>query len=85
MSKEKLRFEEALKKLESIVQKMEGDLDDIDEYIRLYEEGKNLLESCQKRLREYEQKIEVLTKKDGSLQVENLSEEEERAGENTSE
>jgi len=56
--KERLSFEEALKKLEDIVAKLESDEITLDESIQLYEEGIKLSRYCTKRLEEAEQRIE---------------------------
>ncbi|MBL9167190.1 MAG: exodeoxyribonuclease VII small subunit [Verrucomicrobiales bacterium] len=55
-------FEEALKKLESIVDKMEtGDLP-LDKMLAQYEEGVRLGQICQQKLAEAELRIETLEK-----------------------
>lgn len=57
-----LSFEEALKRLEQIVEFMEeGDVA-LDDLVRKYEEGNRLLSICGKRLRDAELKIEQLKK-----------------------
>lgn len=57
---EKLSFEEALEKLEGIVESMEnGDLA-LEELVTQFEEGSALLKSCNKRLKDAELKIEKL-------------------------
>jgi exodeoxyribonuclease VII small subunit len=67
MAKEK--FEDALKKLEEIVKKMEaGDLP-LDEALKSFEEGIKLIRSCQNKLDEAEQRVEMLLEKEDSLQV----------------
>ena len=53
-------FEEALKNLESIVEKMEtGDLP-LDKMLSQYEEGMRLGQICQQKLAEAELRIEML-------------------------
>jgi exodeoxyribonuclease VII small subunit len=55
-------FEEALKRLEEIVQLMEsGDLT-LEDSLGLFEEGVRLTRVCSQRLDEAEKKIEVLTR-----------------------
>lgn len=55
-------FEEALKQLEEIVQRLEkGDLA-LEESLRLYEQGIQLSRLCHARLEEAEGRIEVLLK-----------------------
>ena len=64
-------FEESLKKLESIVDKLEkGDLA-LEESLKLFEEGVGLSEACKKELDAAEGKVQVLVKqRDGSLKTE---------------
>jgi exodeoxyribonuclease VII small subunit len=64
-------FEESLKKLESIVDKLEkGDLS-LEESLKLFEEGVGLSAVCKKELEEAEGKVEMLIKqRNGSLKVE---------------
>jgi len=55
-------FEDALKRLEEIVQQMEsGDLT-LEASLKLFEEGVRLTRVCSQRLDEAEKKIELLTK-----------------------
>lgn len=57
---EKLSFEQALEKLETIVESMEnGDLA-LENLVTKFEEGNALLRSCNKRLKDAELKIEKL-------------------------
>ena len=64
-------FEESLKKLESIVDKLEkGDLS-LEESLKLFEEGVGLSATCKKELEEAEVKVQMLIKqRDGSLKTE---------------
>jgi len=58
---ETLSFEDALKELESIVQRLErGDVP-LDDSIALYARGEALRAQCQKRLADAEARIEKLT------------------------
>jgi exodeoxyribonuclease VII small subunit len=60
--KKQASFEDALKRLEEIVQQMEsGDLT-LEESLGLFEEGVRLTRVCSQRLDEAEKKIELLTK-----------------------
>ncbi len=62
MAKEK--FEEALKKLEELVKKMEaGDLT-LDESLKAFEEGIRLIRFCTRKLDETERKVEILLRDD---------------------
>jgi len=62
VSKDQPTFENALKQLEDIVQKLErGDLA-LEESLKLYEEGIRLSRLCHAKLEEAEGKIEMLIK-----------------------
>lgn len=59
------KFEESIKRLEEVVEKMEsGDLS-LEESMKYYEEGILLSRTCYKKLAEAEKKIEKLVKKSG--------------------
>ena len=66
-------FEEALKRLEEIVQRMEsGDLA-LEDSLELFEEGVRLTRVCSQRLDEAEKKIELLTRDEkGGVKTEAL-------------
>ncbi len=68
MPKEK--FEEALKKLEKIVSKLEeGDIP-LEESLKLFEEGIRLSRFCNEKLDEAEKRVEILLKgKNGILKA----------------
>jgi len=56
-------FETSLHRLEQIVKKLEaGDLP-LDDAMKLFEEGIQLSQQCQKQLEEAENKVEILLKK----------------------
>ena len=55
-------FEEALKKLEAIVEAMESDDLPLETLIKRYEEGVRLAQICQAKLAEAELKIQQLEK-----------------------
>ena len=64
-------FESSLAELESIVQRLEHGELPLEESLRQFERGVALTRSCQKALRQAEQKIQVLSKKgdgDAALQ-----------------
>ena len=64
-------FEHSLKKLETIVDKLEkGDLT-LEESLKLFEEGVGLSAACKKELEAAEGKVQILIKqRDGSLKAE---------------
>ncbi len=53
-----MKFEEALKKLEKIVEKLENSEINLDESIKLYEQGQELIKFCKDYLSRTEEKIE---------------------------
>ena len=57
---EKQTFEEAIKRLESIVEDLE-DTEELEKSIALYEEGVKLLGYCNEQLDEYTKKIEMVS------------------------
>ena len=65
-----MKFEEALKKLEKIVQELEdGDLP-LDEACEKYEEGIRLSKACAKKLEQAKKRVEILLKnEDGSIEL----------------
>ena len=58
-------FEEALARLEEIVQELEEGEAELDRSLSLFEEGVKLSKLCHKRLESAEKKIELLVKKEG--------------------
>lgn len=56
------KFEDAMKKLEGIVEKMEkGDIP-LNESLKLFEEGVKLTRFCSQELQKAEKKVELLTR-----------------------
>lgn len=60
-----MSFEEALKGLEAIVERLSSDSETLDNVIVLYEEGMYYLRHCQQKLAEAETKITLLNEKIG--------------------
>ena len=73
--KKEPKFEEALKKLEQIVEELEGGELSLEESLKQYEEGVHLSKLCAKRLEEAKKKIELLMKEDGRLFTKPIREE----------
>lgn len=70
-AKDQTSFEEALAKLESIVESMESGDVPLADLIARFEQGTKLLQVCESRLKEAELRIEQLKKsKDGSVAFE---------------
>ncbi len=68
MSKSDIKFEEALKRLEEIVVKLEkGDLP-LEKSLSLFEEGVNLSRFCVSKLEEVKRRVDILIKsEDGNF------------------
>lgn len=77
-----MKFEEALKKLEKIVQNLEdGDIS-LDEALEKYEEGIRLSKACAKKLEAAKKKVEILLKnEDGSVDIKEFDESDAEADE----
>lgn len=64
-----LDFEGALKELEALVERMEqGDLS-LEESLKYFERGIQLTRTCQQALKQAEQKVQMLTEKDGRPEI----------------
>ena len=57
-----MKFEEALNRLEQIVQQLEGGTLDLDNSLKIFEEGIKLTHLCTKKLAKSEKKIQILMK-----------------------
>ena len=79
--KNAVKFEDALKRLEKIVERLEAGEVPLEESLSLYEEGISLFRQCSSKLDEAKKKVEILTKKTGSdkLQAEPFHKEKERS------
>lgn len=66
-----MKFEDNLKKLEGLVDKMESGEMNLDEMIKAFEEGRKLVTECQKDLDSIRQRIEKVTK-DGTTEPLNV-------------
>ena len=60
-----VKFEEAMKRLEKIVESLEAGDAPLDESLSLYEEGISLFRQCSSKLEEARKKVEILTKSGG--------------------
>ncbi|MBE6700968.1 MAG: exodeoxyribonuclease VII small subunit [Ruminococcaceae bacterium] len=59
---ENMKFEEALRELETIVSKLENQTAQLDESLELYESGIYLVKKCNKMLNDAEQKVSILSR-----------------------
>ena len=72
-----IKFEEALKRLEKIVEDLEGGNLSLDESLAKYEEGIRLSKECSKKLEVARKKVEILLKsEDGSVVLKPFDEKE---------
>jgi exodeoxyribonuclease VII small subunit len=70
MAKKKMTFEEALNRLEKLVQNLESGETPLEESIKAFEEGKELVNFCLSLLDKAEAKIKQLEENtDGSFQL----------------
>ena len=60
----KMSFEDAITRLEEIVEILSSQKINLDSMIELYEEGNELRQHCSKKLEEAKMKIEVISKKE---------------------
>ncbi|HOD17987.1 MAG TPA: exodeoxyribonuclease VII small subunit [Candidatus Cloacimonadota bacterium] len=60
---EKMKFEQALRKLEEIAGRISSGKEDLDTMLVLYEEGIAYLKVCRERLEEAQQKVKVLNER----------------------
>jgi exodeoxyribonuclease VII small subunit len=71
--KEEVTFEDAMKRLESIVETLGGGNLSLEDSLKMFEEGMELCKFCNKKLDEAEYKVEKLMEKEsGELSVEEL-------------
>lgn len=63
-SKKEEKFEQSLEKLQNLVRDLESGECSLEDSIKKFEEGMALAKSCQERLSQAEQKIEMLVKAD---------------------
>ena len=70
--KEKLNFEEAMKKLEEITAELEKNDLDLDTSVSKFEEGMKLSKECSNMLEEAEKRISVLIKTEDGVEEEDF-------------
>ena len=68
--KQGVEFESALEELEGLVERMEEGELSLEESLETYERGIALSRACQKSLDAAEQRIRILTEKDGEAEAE---------------
>ena len=70
-SNKKIDFESSLKKLESIVTKLEDENINLEDSVKSFEAGINLVKECQKQLEEAELKVKELLDDGTTEELEN--------------
>ena len=66
---DKIDFEAAIKELENLVEQMEqGDIT-LEQSLENFERGIELTRACQNALQEAEQKVQILTQKQGAEEI----------------
>ena len=72
--KSELKFESALDRLEKIVEVLESGESELNESLKLFEEGIELIRFCQNKIEEVKGKVEILAKKGKELIPESYDE-----------
>jgi exodeoxyribonuclease VII small subunit len=78
---EEKKFETAMERLECIVQSLEGGDLSLDESLKVFEEGMELVRFCTKKLDEAERKVSILMKESSGKLVQQPFETEQKNGE----
>lgn len=68
--KDKQSLEEDMKKLQKIVEELDGGKLTLGESLKKYEEGIKIAQNCSLMLNEAQRKVELLMKKDGKFSLE---------------
>lgn len=68
-----MNFEETMKKLEEIVQELEKGSLNLDESVKMFEEGIKLSKQCNEILQNAEKKITILINNESELKEEEFS------------
>ena len=75
MDEEDLSFENAISDLEEIIEKLEDKEIALDEALEEYEQGVKLSKFCANKLKQAEEKIEIIRDQEGTIELENYKEE----------
>ena len=74
--KEDVNFEELIKKLEEITNKLEKEQLSLDESVKLFEEGMQISKQCNSKLEDAEKRITMLINDNNEIKEENFIPEE---------
>lgn len=73
-----MKFENALAKLEKTVEELESEEVSLEDSLKKFEEGINLVRFCSRKLEQVEKKIEILVKdKEGKTKKEPFTQQDE--------
>lgn len=64
----KIKFEDKIKELEEIINKLENGEIDLDESIEYYTNAMKLIKECDKELKTIEEKVNYIVNEDGNLE-----------------
>ncbi len=67
--RENIDFEKSLKELEEVVARLEAGESSLEQSLKDFERGIALTRACQKALAEAEQKVKILTQKNGQEEL----------------
>lgn len=67
MKEKEIKFEDAMKRLEKIVEELESGNLGLDESLKKYEEGVEFSQFCSKKLNEAQKKVQVLSRKSSGI------------------
>ena len=73
MTKSEKDFEELMQKLEEITTKLETDKLNLDESVKLFEEGMQISKECNNKLEDAEKKITILINQNNGIKEENFN------------
>jgi len=77
MVKKAVRFEESLAELEQLVERMEQGNLPLEDSLKLFGRGVQLTRSCQKALKDAEQKVQILLEENGEPTLQAFTDEPE--------
>ena len=72
MKKSEKDFEELMQKLEEITTKLETDKLNLDESVKLFEEGMQISKECNEKLEDAEKRITMLIRTNDEIKEENF-------------
>lgn len=78
---EEQKFEKAMERLESIVQSLEGGDLSLDDSLKVFEEGMDLVQFCTRKLDEAERKVTILMRDSSGKMIQQPFETEQKGEE----